>query len=78
MRYKAHRDGVKLKPEWETFEGWFDEVGPKPGRRYQFCRNHPDEDWNENNATWRKMPCGRERKYRNYYVQSMRNQGELD
>jgi len=63
MTYKAKRDGIELKPEWENFEQWFDEVGERPGDNYQFCRDNshyePMTPWNETTAGWRKMPLGR-------------------
>lgn len=65
MRYKAHRDGVHLKPEWEVFETWFDEVGERPGDNYQFCRDdsidNPMTPWNETTSGWREMPLGRKK-----------------
>lgn len=74
MRYKAHRAGVEFKKEWDTFEGWLDEVGPRPGDNYQFCRDKSPEDnhepWNETTAGWRAMPAGRNHSYRNYYTTS--------
>ena len=75
MRYKAHRDGVELKPEWETFELWFDEVGERPSSKHQFCRDNshyePRTPWNESTAGWRRMPCGRKnRQYSGYYAVS--------
>ena len=70
MQYKARRDGYYIKPEWETFVGWIDDVGPKPEGNYYFCRHDWYGPWNTENAGWQLMPKGRKRSYRRGYADS--------
>jgi hypothetical protein len=64
---KAKKDDVEVYEPWLNFYNWFDDLGPRPGDGYQFCRDDWEGPWTPDNAGWRSMPCGRQRAYYGYY-----------
>jgi len=60
---KARELDLHIHPDWQDFETWLNELGPRKNPTDQFCRDDWSKGWTPDNAGWRTMPYGRQRTY---------------
>lgn len=69
--------GIKVCPEWQTFEGFFTSMGKRPGKEYSLDRINPDGNYEPGNVRWATDKQQARNKRNTIYVPHPTESGKL-